>query len=165
MARTSEQGFSLAETVIALGVLTAGVIGAAGVLAAGMQSLASSPSDVIVSQKATEAVEAVFAARDSHRLTWSQIRNVSDGGVFTDGATSLTTPGPDGLVNTADDGPVETEVLPTQTIALSTYTRQIKIQDVSGENGALRSITVTITCRVGARTRSYTLTTFISSYS
>jgi hypothetical protein len=165
MRMSSEKGFSLAETVIALGVLTVGVIGAAGVLSAGMQNLSSSPSDVVVAQKATEAVESVFAARDSHKLTWSQIYNVSQGGVFIDGATGLTTAGNDGLVNTADDGPIETIVLPTGTVTLTGYTRQIQIQDVANENGDLRSITVTVTYQNGPNKRTYTLNTFISSYS
>ena len=39
-------GFSLVETMIALGVLTVGVLGAAAVLATGMQNLSSSPADV-----------------------------------------------------------------------------------------------------------------------
>ena len=78
MRASSNKGFSLIETVIALGVLVTGVLGAAGVLAAGMKNLSTSPSNVIVAQKATEAVEAVFAARDSHRLTWAQIKNVAN---------------------------------------------------------------------------------------
>ena len=77
MQLSSAKGFSLAETVIALGVLATGVIGAAGVLTAGMANLNSSPADVVMTQKATQAIEAVFSARDSHKLTWSQIRNVN----------------------------------------------------------------------------------------
>jgi hypothetical protein len=165
MQTSSEKGFSLVETVVAIGVLTVGVLGAAGVLSAGMQNLSSSPSDITVAQKATEAVESVFGARDSHKLTWSQINNVSNGGVFTDGATALTTPGNDGLVNTADDGPIETIALPTGTITLTGYTRQIVIADVANENSELRSITVTVTYTTGPSKRTYTLTTFISSYS
>src|SRR5581483_9055241 len=65
---SNEKGFSLAETVIAIGVLTTGVLGAASVLVAGMTNLSSSPQDVITAQKATQAVESVFAARDSKRL-------------------------------------------------------------------------------------------------
>jgi len=165
MRISSEKGFSLAETLVAIGVLTTGVLGGAGVLVAGMKNLSSSPSDVIVAQKAQEAVEAVFAARDSHKFTWAQINNASNGGVFLDGATSLTTPGNDGVVNTADDGPIEQIVLPTQTLTLSAYTRQIKIEDVPNENGQLRTITVTITYQDGPSKRTYTLTTLISSYS
>lgn len=173
--RSSERGFSLAETVIALGVLITGVLGAAGILAAGVRNLSSSPSDVIVTQKAAQAVEAVFAARDSHKFTWSQLRNVSDGGIFLDGPQSLKLPGPDGLVNTADDGAIETIDLPgrdgilqnadDQIVTLSQFTREIKITDVTGENGQLRSLVVTIIYYNGANKRTYTLSTFISAYS
>ncbi len=172
---SNERGFSLAETVIAMGVLITGVIGAAAVLTAGMQNLSSSPSDVIVTQKAAQAVEAVFAARDSHKLTWDQINNVANGGVFVDGPTPVTLPGPDGLVNTADDGSTETIVTPgtdqvlgtsdDQTTVLSQFTREIKVEDVAGENGQLRSITVTLTYRSGPTLRTYKLVSFISSYS
>ena len=62
---SSSQGFSLVETIIALGVLATGVIGAAGVLTMGMTNLNSSPADVVMTQKATQAIEAVFSARDS----------------------------------------------------------------------------------------------------
>ena len=93
MRHSSENGFSLLETIIAIGVLTTGVLGAAAVLSAGMRNLSSSPADVIVTQKASEAVESVYAARDSHRLTWGQIKNVSNGGVFADGPHAVTLPG------------------------------------------------------------------------
>lgn len=162
---SSEKGFSLAETVVALGVLITGVLGAAAVLTAGMTNLSSSPSDVITSQKASQAIEAVFAARDSKKLTWAQINNVSNGGVFLDGPKSLTTPGLDGLVNTADDGPIETIDIPNQSIVLTAFTREIKIQDVASENGRLRMITVTVTFTAASVKRTYTLSTYISSYS
>jgi hypothetical protein len=179
MQLSSSKGFSLAETVIALGVLATGVIGAAGVLTAGMANLNSSPADVVMTQKATQAIEAVFSARDSHKLAWSQIRNVngaaSDGGIFIDGPQPLKVAGDDGLVNTADDGAVETVTLPgpdqiigtgdDQVITLGGYTREIMIRDVDGENGELRSIVVTVTFQNGATKRSYVLTSFISAYS
>ena len=101
------------ETVVALGVLTTGVLGAAAVLATGMQNLASSPTDVVSTQKAAEAMEAVFSARQSGKLTWTQINNVSNGGVFLDGPQSLYRPGADGLVNTADDTAAGTQSRPS----------------------------------------------------
>jgi hypothetical protein len=185
---SSSKGFSLVETVIALGVLVTGVLGAAAVLATGMQNLSSSPTDVIMTQKAAEAMEAVFSARQSGKLTWAQINNVTNGGVFLDGAQALNLSGADGLVNTADDTVavntticpevcwgVETVRLPgkdqqlntgdDQVITLSGYTRQILIQDVPGENAQLRSIVVTITCKSGPSLRTYKLTTYISAYS
>ena len=188
---SSQDGFSLVETMIALGVLTVGVLGAAGVLTTGMQKLSTSPGDVVVMQKATEAIEAVFSARDSQRLLWSQLQNVigagSDGGVFLDGPQPLHTSGPDGLVNTIDDdAAIESVVLPGHdqllgvpwtscvpcavddiTLVLTQYTREIKIRNVPNENNQLRSVTVTITYLNlnGSALRSYTLTTYMSAYS
>ena len=85
----------------------------------------------------------------------------------------MTTDGPDGVVGTADDGPVESVVLPgidqrlgtsdDKTVTLSGYTRQIAITDVPDDRD-LRSITVTITYKSGATTRSYTLTALISTF-
>ena len=173
--------------MIALGVLAVGMLGTAGVFAAGMQRVASSPGDLIATQKAAEAIESVFSARDSHVLTWAQIRNVngasgSDNGVFLDGAQPVKLSGPDGLINTADDAaqPVESWMFPgpdqqlgtydDQTVTLNGYTRAIQILDVPGEldiNGVcmLRSITVTLSYQAGATRRTYALTTYISNYS
>ena len=177
----TQQGFSLVEVLFAMGVLMVGVLGAAAVMAAGMQNLSSSPGDVIVTQKAAQAIEAVFAARDSHKLTWAQIQNVqgesgSDNGIFVDGALPLKLSGTDGLVNTLDDPPlIETITLPgldkllntadDSHVELNGYTREIKIRDVAGENGQLRSIAVTMIYRNGNTHRTYTLTTYISAYS
>jgi type II secretory pathway pseudopilin PulG len=193
MQSSSSKGFSLVETIVALGVLTVGILGAAAVLASGMQNLSSSPADVITTQKASEAMEAVFSARQSGKLTWSQIKNVNgasgyDGGIFLDGPQPLNLTGADGLVNTADDtvavGPsvcpvqcwgLETMRLPgkdqllntadDQLVPLTTFTREILIRDVPSENGQLRSIIVTVKYKNGTTTRTYTLTTYISSYS
>ncbi len=172
---SSSKGFSFVETIIALGVLTTGVMGAAAVLVSGMQNLSSSPGDVIVTQKAAQAVETVFSARDSHKLTWTQIKNVSSGGIFLDGAQPMKLAGNDGLVNTADDTTVETITFPGKDQVLGTpddmvtsltgYTRQIAITDVPSEGGQLRSIVVTIQYRNGPTLRTYRLTTFISTYS
>lgn len=175
--QTSERGFSLLETMIALVVLTVGVLGSAGVLSAGLQKVSSSPGDLIATQKAAEAIESVFSARDSHVLTWAQLRNVhgvnNDGGIFLDGLQPIKLDGVDGLVNTADDvlQPVETVTYPgpdqrlgtadDKTITLSDYSREIKIRDVETD---LRSITVTVTFHAGSGIHTYTLTTYISSF-
>lgn len=166
--------------MMALGVLTTGVLSAAAVMSSGMRHLSSSPSEVIATQKATQAVEAVFAARDSHRLTWAQIRNVNgsgtDNGIFLDGPRPLKISGNDGLVNTVDDPDViETVPMPgpdrifntadDKNLSLSGFTREIAIRDIAGENGQLRSITVSITYRDGTGSRTYKLSTYISAYS
>jgi prepilin-type N-terminal cleavage/methylation domain-containing protein len=180
MSNSSEKGFSLVEVMFALGILTVGVLGAAGIISQDMQRLGSSPADVIVTQKAQQAIEAVFAARDSHRLTWAQIRNVQgisghDDGVFLDAALPLYLAGPDGLVNTNDDiQTVESFPLPGKDGRLGTsddglevlanYTRQITIRDVANEDGNLRTITVTVTFQNGATKQTYVLSSLISAY-
>ena len=180
-------GFSLVEVVIATSVLSVGVLAAAAVLAAGMQRLGSSPNDVMATQKASEAVESVFSARDSHKLTWAQIRNVNgasnDGGVFLDGPQQLKLAGIDGLVTTADDGALETVPLPgadqqmgtadDKQVYLGNYRREIIIRDIANEPTGcgsvakpcmLRSITVIVTYPAGQDTQTYTLVAYISSY-
>jgi prepilin-type N-terminal cleavage/methylation domain-containing protein len=173
---TQNDGFTLVEAMVALGVLSVGLLSMAGVLSAGLRHLGGSPTDIIARQKAVEAIESVYTARDTGVLTWAQIRNVqggsgSDGGVFVDGPQSLKVPGNDGLVNTADDGTGETLVQPgpdgllgtTDDIltALSQYTREIKIRDVSSR---LRSLEVTVTVQSTTGVRTYVLKTLISSY-
>src|SRR2546427_6275713 len=92
----SQAGFSLVETIVAIGVLTVGALGLAGVFAQGMQKTIGSPNDLLATQKASGAVESVFSARDSHLVTWAQLRNVSDGGIFLNGPQPLKVDGPDG---------------------------------------------------------------------
>ena len=58
---SSERGFSLVETIVAVGVLSVGLLGGAAVLTQGMQRLSSSPGDVLTTQKAAEAIESVFS--------------------------------------------------------------------------------------------------------
>ncbi len=172
----SQTGFSLLETIFAIGILSAGALGMAGIFTQGMKQTSDAPSQAILTEKAVEAIESVFSARDSHTITWAQVQNVSHGGVFTDGPTALTTDGADGVVGTADDGPVESFVLPgpdqiigTQahpsyddiTVTLSNFTRQIQITTLSVD---LRSITVTITYKTGTVTSSYVLTAYISTF-
>ena len=98
-----EAGFSLVETLVAMGILATGLLSLAGVFSLGMLHLAGSSSNLIAREKAREAVESVHTARDTKTITWSQIRNVADGGVFLKEPQPLRKPGLDGLVNTADD--------------------------------------------------------------
>jgi prepilin-type N-terminal cleavage/methylation domain-containing protein len=176
---TSQRGFSLVEVLMALAIVSGSALALAGAMSQGVQLLQASQSRMIATEKAKEAVESVFTARDTRVLTWAQIRNElggsgADGGVFKDGPQPLRTVGPDGLVNTADDGAIEALVLPGPDgllgtghdgddvhLPLTDYTREISIRDL-GPN--LRTITVTVTYPVGRGMRSYVLVTYISSY-
>jgi prepilin-type N-terminal cleavage/methylation domain-containing protein len=174
----AEGGFSLIETLIAMAILATGLLGLAGVFALGMAHLAGSSEGLVAREKAREAVESVHTARDTRVITWAQIRNVAAGGVFLDGAQPLRTAGADGLVNTADDGPLEASLIPGPDnvlgtaddveIPLEAYTRQIEISDIvtgGAVNPSLRQLRVTIRYKVGQTNRSYVLTTFVSSIS
>lgn len=178
-ARAGEAGFSLVEAVIAMGILATALLSLAGVFAMGLRHLAGSSPNLLAREKAREAVESVHTARDTRIITWARINNVAQGGVFVAGAQPLRNPGPDGLVNTADDTGVEETVMPGNDgllgtaddvrTSLSNYTRQVEITNLLDANGVvnptLRQLRVTITYRLGTDTRRYVLTTYISAIS
>ena len=81
MEKQQPAGFSLIETVFAIGVLSVAALGMAGIFTQGMQKTDNSPAELIATQKAAEAIESVFSARDSHSITWAQLQNVAQGGI------------------------------------------------------------------------------------
>ena len=178
--RAGHDGFSLIEVMVAMGILTVGLLALVGVFAMAVTRMAASSPMLVAREKAREAIESVHAARDSGELKWDAVNNVSGGGVFLDGANPLTMPGADGLVSTADDGAVETVRKPgkngllgdgdDETVVLTSFSRQIVItplnyDDGGGVNPNLRQVTVNIRYRVEGAWRTYTMTTYVSSYS
>jgi type II secretory pathway pseudopilin PulG len=175
----NERGFSLIETMFAMGILATALLSLAAVFALGLNHLAGSSASLIAREKAREAVESVHTARDTRVITWAQIANVDRGGVFLVGAQPLRTAGADGIVNTADDGALEQSLEAGADNVLGTaddvrtplagYTRQIEILDLVDAGGTvnanLRELRVTIGFRVGGSPRTYVLTTYISSIS
>ncbi|MGC0771830.1 MAG: prepilin-type N-terminal cleavage/methylation domain-containing protein [Candidatus Acidiferrum sp.] len=170
-------GFTLIEAMISIVILSFGVLSLAAVYAQGILYSSMSQYNYIAEKKAEEAVETIFTARDTKVLTWAQIQNISLGGVFKDGPQPLLDPGPDGLVDTADDnallpdtiiiGPGPDGILGTaDDIVLnlnSIMTRTVAITPVAGETN-LRTITVTITYQVGKVRNNYTLISYISAF-
>jgi prepilin-type N-terminal cleavage/methylation domain-containing protein len=179
--RRSEQGFSLIEVMVAMSVMSVSLMALVGVFALGVTRMASSSPMLIAREKAREAVESVHAARDTGELAWNTVFNTNvAGGVFLTGAQPLKTPGLDGLVNTADDGALETVRKPgkdgllntadDEVVQLTDYTREILISTLNYDNGGgvnpnLRQVIVNIRYRVENAWRVYTLTTYVSSYS
>lgn len=94
-------GFTLIEAMISIVILAFGVLSLAAVYAQGIMYTTMSQYNYIAEKKAEEAVETIFTSRDTKVLTWAQIANVSQGGVFKDGPQPLLDPGPDGLVGMA----------------------------------------------------------------
>ncbi len=175
----NERGFTLLETMIAILVLSVGVLGLAALLGNGLVFLNGSQADFIAQQKAAEAIECVFTARDTQVLTWAQIQNTASGGLFLSGPLAMTDPGPDGLVGTAADLGVNpsTLIYPGKDGILGTaddvilqlsdsynMTRTITITNIANEP-SVRQIQVIVNYQSGRFVRSYTLTTYISQYS
>ena len=174
--RAGDRGFTLVEVSVAMVLLLIGVVALEGAIALGVRRLTASQDQLVAGQRASEAIESVFKARDNKILTWAQIRNVAgasgaDGGVFIDGPQAVRDPGNDGLVNTADDGAIKQIVKPGPDGLLGTaddvrttlvnFTREIQIRDI-GPN--LRSLTVIVKYPTANGTATYTVTTYISAY-
>jgi hypothetical protein len=177
-----QAGFTLLEAMIAIVILSFGILSLAAVYAQGIQVANMTQLDYIAEKKSEEAVETIFAARDSKLLAWINIRNVTgsggaNDGVFLVGPQPLLAAGADGLYGTADDdaatpdvvitGPGPDKILGTAddvVMSLKNMKRTITIIDVPGETG-LRQVTITMTYTVGSLTRNYTLVSFISQFS
>jgi prepilin-type N-terminal cleavage/methylation domain-containing protein len=103
-ARKSRQkGFTLIETMISMAILTIGSVGLLGLFGLAVKATQTSQQDMIARQLASEAIESIFTARNSSEVSWAQIQNVSNGGIFLGGFNSIKCAGPDGIVGTADD--------------------------------------------------------------
>jgi prepilin-type N-terminal cleavage/methylation domain-containing protein len=162
-----ERGFGLLEVLISITILTIGLLAVAGTFATALASTRWSQEDLIAKQKALEALESIYVARDTQQITFAQIANVSSGGIFVDGYTQMLQAGQDGLVGTADDANfpgcpsgVECFQLPgpdgvlgqggdDTTMSLANFRRQILITPVLQQPGNvpnpnLRHVTVNV---------------------
>jgi hypothetical protein len=161
-ARQGEQGFSFVEVLVAMGLLTAGLMPLVALFTIGVQRMTASTPMLFAREKAREAIESVHAARDTGRAAWSTIHNVTGGGVFLDGPQPIKHPGNDGLVNTGDDGTIE--------VPVAEFTREIDINPLTSEITAavdpnLREVRVTVRYKVYGAWRNYVMITYVSSYS
>lgn len=170
----AQGGFTLIETMVAVAVMVIGIVALLAAFGAAIRATQNAEENMIAREKALQAVESIYTARNSTQVTFAQIANVSSGGIFTSGATQLLCAGPDGLVNTSDDvecpsnGPCaagpECVVLPGPdgilgtpddvAMSLANFTRQIQINSVLEADGVtinpnLKQIVVTITYTTG----------------
>jgi prepilin-type N-terminal cleavage/methylation domain-containing protein len=172
--RKSEEGFTLIEVLIASLVLVTGLLAVAFGLGAGLAVVTTSQQDTVARQKAREAMEDVFTARDTASITFDQVCNIGAGAscIFVNGFTGLTTAGPDGIVNTSDDGPIEVVDMPGPDGILGTaddvlapligYQRSIQVVQLTS---ILKQITVTIQYATPTGiSRQVTLTAVMSPY-
>jgi prepilin-type N-terminal cleavage/methylation domain-containing protein len=173
----AQNGFTLLETMIAMSVLAFGILSLSSLYTQGLRASNLTQVQFIAQQKAQEALETIFTARDTRILTWAQISNVAQNGVFKDGPQPLLAAGPDGLLGTVDDdaanpntitvAPGPDNVLGTSddiTINLNPWmTRTIQIiPDPNTPN--LKRIIVTVIYRYQGQTSQFVLTSYISNF-
>jgi len=161
-AAGDERGFSFVEVIVAMFILTAGLLPLVALFTMGVQRMTASTPMLMAREKAREAIESVHAARDTGEASWATIRNSDDGGVFLTGAQPIRHPGNDGLVNTSDDGAIE--------VPVAEFTREIDINPLNFDgtgtvNPNLREVRVVVRYKVYGAWRNYVVITYVSAYS
>jgi prepilin-type N-terminal cleavage/methylation domain-containing protein len=186
---TTQGGFTLIEVMIAIVILGIDILTVVAAFATAVGSTQNAQENLIARQKALEAMESIFTARNTQQITFAQIANIPAGGIFSGGSTPLWDAGTDGLVNTADDIPFPAKgvcpagpecitlpgpdgILGTPDdvpMSLANFSRQIQINQVLEPDGSvnpnLKQITVTVS--YGGMTpvpRSYSVNALISSF-
>jgi type IV pilus modification protein PilV len=171
----AQRGFSLLEVMIAMVVLTVGLLAVILAFGTAISATEWAQEDLIARHKALDAMESIYTARNSQQLPFAAIQNIANGGIFLSGAQNLLCAGADGIVGTADDvactapdtgaacpGGIECLVLPgpdgvlgtidDETVSLTNFTRTISFNTIflppaqgGGVNTNLIGITITIT--------------------
>lgn len=178
--RLRQRGFSLIETMIALMILVIGLVALAGLFGQSLTFLQSTREDLIAKQKAREALEGVYSARNDATVGFAGIQNAKNKGIFLDGFQPMFLAGPNGIVGTAGQTAVlDRQALPgkdgimntadDEFIPLSNFQRQILITpliDATGNVSAdIRQISVTVqVTSPGRGARNYTVTGYISRF-
>ena len=180
--RQAERGFSLLEVVISMAVLTVGLVSLLGVFGLAMASTQTSQQDMIAKQLANEALESIVTARNTSQVSWSQVQNIANGGIFMNGANPIYLAGADGIVGTADDAVAGEQTLTEPGpdgifgtsddvyIPLTGYQRTILISPVYDSQGnlvtTLRGVNITVQYATtqAKLPKTYVLSSFISQY-
>jgi prepilin-type N-terminal cleavage/methylation domain-containing protein len=192
LRQAASQGFTLIEVMIAIVVMSVGLLAVVASIATAVAATQSAQEDLVARHKALEALESIYTARNSQQLAFTAINNTGSGGIFLGGAQPLLCAGPDGLVGTTDDvacttsggvtcpnGGVECWVLPGRdgvlgnaddiTMSLGNFRRTITISQVLLASGAVNDNMMAVSVSVsytkdGIPTRTYTVNGLISRY-
>jgi len=180
--KQAERGFSLLEVVISMAVLTVGLVSLLGVFGLAMASTQTSQQDMIAKQLANEALESIVTARNTSQVSWSQVQNIANGGIFLNGANAIYLAGADGIVGTADDAVAGEQTLTEPgpdgifgtsddvSIPLTGYQRTILISPVYDSLGnlvtTLRGVNITVQYATtqAKLPKTYVVSSFISQY-
>jgi type II secretory pathway pseudopilin PulG len=171
---------TLIEVMICAVVLSIALMALAMTMVQGISAAYFTQERLVAKQKAREALESVFTARSTQNVTFDDLRNVADGGIFVAGFQAIRAMGTDGIANTGDDGaqPIETIILPGDDGALGTaddvvrplaqFERRIMISDVLTTDGDvdldIREITVEVRFRIRGVWQSVTVASYVSRF-
>jgi prepilin-type N-terminal cleavage/methylation domain-containing protein len=166
----TQLGFTILEVMVAIVVLTIGILSVATVFSSSLLVVKFSEEDTIARLEAQQMIEGIFAGRNSGALPFSAIQNQSvdpANGKFKDGLSAAFQPGPDGIMNTLDDGPgLDTG---PDGKPLSNFQRQIQITPVLLQDGVTvdpntRKVQILVQYQIGNMVRTYSEVTYISTY-
>jgi len=173
-------GFGLIEAMISSVILIVGLAALAGLFAQSLSFLQYTREDLVAKQKAREALEGVYTARNDGTIGWAGIQNTNRGGIFLGGFQPLFLAGPNGIVGTTGQTAIlDRQILPgpdgiigtadDQIIPLNNFQRQILIEpliDATGNTSPdIRKITVTVQVNSVQRgIRNYTVIGYISRF-
>lgn len=175
--KKNEAGFSYLDVLIAISILTVGILALAGAIAGSVIRSRQQEQQLLAKQYATSTLESVISARDlnAFSLGWDSIGNIGSNpvnsvnrGVFLVGQQPLRPDsGPDQIVGTGDD---------TGT-ALNGFSRQITITDICDTTRPsyncptpgvwpvmMRQITVTIFYQAERMERTEAISTILAKY-
>lgn len=156
---SGENGFSLLEAVVAIMIMTIGLIGTAAAITYALKFGAIARNVTNAKLIATGMIEEIDALRNTRRLDFNQIANVGEvdntysvntfTGFTTDFQNISLNPGPDGVNGTSDDlldpgvdGEFGTgDDFENPALVRSGYQRQIKITSL---NSSLKKIEIKI---------------------
>lgn len=103
------KGFSLIEIMIAILVVSTGLLALSAALVAGVTLPGRARQQEIAKQLANTIMESIIAAKESSRPGFNSFESLSyttgtPPGRFLPGVTAMLEPGPDGVFGTCDDG-------------------------------------------------------------
>jgi hypothetical protein len=179
--KSSESGTTLIEVAIASMFLTLALMSVALSMGQSISALYVSQERLIAKQKAQEALESVIMAKNTQQIQFSQIANADTGGIFLLGFQPIQNMGVDGIPNTSDDNlPIETLTYPGPdgklgtaddvTVSLSTFQRRITVSTITLPSDStvdpdVRRIDVDVQYVVRGQTKTFTVSGLISRFS
>lgn len=180
-------GFTIIEVLIAGVILVVGMLSMAALFAKALGAVQFSQEGQIARQKSRETLEAIYTARNDASITFDQLQNDGDGGIFKTGFQTMYLPGSNGIPGTDKDTAVlDRVILPGKNgiietasnaaapagddvfMPLTNFQRQILINNVTDAAGNvnlyMRRITVTIRINPGSMyAHDYVTTGYISN--